>query len=104
MNQLDKNKCKLDGLNKETNRERAEDAIANSKALGCSDVVGPDDIIKGNDKVNIIFVAEIFNTKHGLDDYDGEIEEDTGTREERAFKQWINSLGIDGVFIQRDLY
>ena len=104
LNQLDNNKCKLDGLNAGTDRERAEIAIANSKALGCSDVVGPDDIVKGNEKVNIVFVAEIFNTKHGLGDYDGEIEDDEGTREERAFKQWINSLGIDGVFIQRDLY
>ena len=66
LNQIDNGKCKLDGLNAPNDHDRAEIAIANSKLLGCNDVVGPDDITKGNEKVNIIFVAEIFNTNHGL--------------------------------------
>ena len=103
MNQLDNAKCKLDGLNRyDDDLKRAEIMINNSFALGCADVVGPKDIVKGNEKVNIIFVAELFNTKHGLDDNDLVIDEET--REERAFKQWINSLGIDDVFIESDLY
>ena len=55
--------------------------------------------MKGNEKVNIIFVAELFNTKHGLEDTDVVVEDDEGTREERAFRQWINSLGIEDVFV-----
>jgi len=68
------------------------------------------DIVKGNSKVNSMFVAEIFNTKHGLPDLNAEEKEAVetavndyddieGSREERAFRLWINSLGIEGVFI-----
>jgi hypothetical protein len=100
MNQLDRNRCKLDpGLSERDDLKRAEIMIHNSLNLGCDEVVGPKDIVKGNEKVNIVFVAELFNTKHGLEDTDAVIEEDEGTREERAFRQWINSLGIDGVFV-----
>lgn len=50
---------------------------------------------------------ELFNTKHGLEELNEEeyakcqlIDDDVeGTREERAFRLWINSLGIDGVYI-----
>jgi len=98
MNQLDKNRCKLDGLSERDDLKRAEIMIQNSLNLGCDEVVGPRDIIKGNEKVNIILVAELFNTKHGLEDTDIVID-DEGTREERAFRQWINSLGIEDVFV-----
>jgi|MGYP003333180879 hypothetical protein len=40
--------------------------ILESQKLGVADVIGPRDLVKGNPKVNSIFVAEIFNTKHGL--------------------------------------
>jgi len=87
MNQLDKNRCKLDpGLSERDDLKRAEITIQNSLNLGCDEVVGPKDLVKGNEKVNIVFVAELFNTKHGLEDTDAVIEEDEGTREERAFR------------------
>ena len=35
--------------------------------MGVADVASGADIVKGNAKVNAIFVAEVFNTKHGLD-------------------------------------
>ena len=73
--------------------------IKNSLLLGCDEVVGAKDIVKGNEKVNIVFVAELFNTKHGLDDTDAIIDDDEGSREERAFRQWINSLGIEDIFV-----
>ena len=47
--------------------KRAEICINNSKAMGCGDVVAAEDIVRGNPKVNVLFVAEMFNTKHGLD-------------------------------------
>ena len=40
--------------------------IASSKAMGVGDCLGPGDLVKGNAKVNSVFVAAIFNTKHGL--------------------------------------
>jgi len=51
-----------------------------------------------------LFVAEIFNTCHGLPPLEAPpVEEDEGTQEERMYRLWINSLGIDGVNVN-DLY
>ena len=110
LNQLDKDKCTLVGLDEADDVKRAQISIDNSFALGCDDVIGAKDIVKGNSKVNSMFVAEIFNTKHGLPDLEEEQKEaiDTalndyddieGSREERAFRLWINSLGLEDVFI-----
>lgn len=103
LNQLDGSKCSLDGLTEEDEVKRAQIAIDNSFKIGCEDVVGAADIVKGNEKVNVILVAEMFNTKHGLDatDWDpaGLLDDGEGSREERAFRFWINSLDLDGVFI-----
>ena len=45
----------------------------------------------------------MFNTKHGLDatDWDpaGLLDDGEGSREERAYRFWINSLDIEGVFV-----
>lgn len=68
--------------------------IKNSSAIGVAELVGPKDWIKGNARVNTVYVAEIFNTKHGLEELTKEEEEAfetaglidddiAGTREER---------------------
>jgi len=89
--------------------KRANQMIGESKKIGVAEVCSGKDLVKGNTKVNTLFVAEVFNTRHGLEiteeekeliekfgnDYD-DIE---GSREERAFRLWINSLGIEDVFI-----
>lgn len=77
--------------------------LKNSKAMGVPEVVVADDWIKGNTKVNTIYVAEVFNTKHGLEELAQEdmdklgLDDMEGQREERQFRMWINSLGLDGV-------
>lgn len=80
--------------------------IDNSEAIGVPRVVEPLHITSCNTKVNTLFCSYIFNTKHGLkpldescnfdpaDLVDDDIE---GTVEERQFRLWINSLGIEGV-------
>jgi plastin-1 len=73
--------------------------------------VGARDITAANTKINTLFVAYIFNTKHGLEELTEEeyaaaamLDDDIeGTKEERVFRLWINSLGIEGVYIQ-DLF
>ena len=93
----------LDGIADEDLAVRAEKMIANSQALGVPDLVRPKDITTGNTKINTLFVSYIFNTKHGLEEltaeeYDaaGMIDDDIeGSREERTFRFFINSLGID---------
>ena len=68
-------------------------------------------MIANNHLVNILFLADLFNTKHGLEELTKEgfdvanklahMDDDDfeGSHEERAFRQWINSLGIEDVFI-----
>ena len=81
--------------------------ITNALAMGVPDVVNPKDITTGNVRVNTLFVSYIFNTKHGLEELTQEeyekvglIDDDIeGSREERVFRLWINSLGIEDVYV-----
>lgn len=83
--------------------KRAESLMDNSKAMGVPEVCTPGDWTKGNTKVNTIYVAEVFNTKHGLEPLNQEdlekcgIDDQEGAREERQFRLWINSLELEGV-------
>lgn len=103
LNQLDSGKCPLDGIDNEDLEARAAQVITNALALGVPDLVSANDITKANVKINTLFVAAIFNTKHGLEDLTKEeyeaaamIDDDAeGSREERSFRLWINSLGLD---------
>ena len=55
------------------------------------------DVVKGNDKLNLAFVANLFNNYPGLDpptdstQLEDVIEE---TREEKMYRNWMNSLGV----------
>jgi plastin-1 len=81
--------------------------INNSLALGVPDVVRARDITTGNTKINTLFVSYIFNTKHGLEEltkeeYDAAalLDDDSeGSKEERTFRLWINSLGLEDVYV-----
>jgi plastin-1 len=89
---------------------RASRAIDHSRFLGAQVFIKPKDICDGNKKLNISLVAQLFNTCHGLTmDEDAppvlpdlstlEIDDIGDSREERVFRMWINSLNIDGVYI-----
>merc|ERR1719353_2146316 len=62
-------------------------------------------ITKGNKRLNYAFLAQIFNHNAGLlpdDSFDPAslLEDGEGTREERVFRMWMNSLlGPDGFYI-----
>ena len=111
MSQIDHEKCTTDGIEEEFTQSRAEIICNNATALGCSEVATPCDLVSNNPLVNILFLAELFNTKHGLEELTKEGKEEAnklahmddddfeGSHEERAFRQWINSLGIEDVFI-----
>lgn len=77
--------------------------IDNSEAIGVPRVVQAKHIVSGNVKTNTLFCSYIFNTKHGLPplvdvDLAAFLDDDIeGTLEERQFRLWINSLGIEGV-------
>ncbi|RLN95678.1 hypothetical protein BBJ28_00006491 [Nothophytophthora sp. Chile5] len=87
--------------------ERASHVIQNARRLQVETFIKPRDITSGNPKLNMSFVAQLFNTCPALDVIEEEIKQleeilydDVGdTREERVFRMWINSLGIDDVYI-----
>ena len=42
--------------------------IKNAEKLGVPALVRPADVVSGNVKINTVFVASIFNTKHGMEE------------------------------------
>ena len=84
--------------------------IENARALEVPAFIQPSDITSGNRRLNLAFVAQIFNTNHGLDakaeDLDAaraameaaELEEEgegaDASREATVFTKWLNGLNI----------
>ena len=50
--------------------------------LACREFVSPTDIVKGHDKLNLAFVANLFNKYPALEDVEGVVIEET--REEKS--------------------
>lgn len=99
--------CNLDPLNWSPDK-RAEQVLGNAKAIGCQPFIKPKDILDGNDRLNLAFTAQLFNTCPGLEKLDekeqkelaGIMDDDQGdSREERAFRMWINTLGCKDLYI-----
>ena len=99
--------CNMDPLNWD-NKKRANQVITNAKKIGAKPFLTSDDILAGNDKLNMAFVAQLFNTCPGLAEVTGDeekelaglLDDDEGdSREERAFRMWMNSLGIGDLYV-----
>lgn len=80
--------------------QRAEQVLTNAERLDCRKFLTPTSLVAGNPKLNLAFVANLFNTHPGLDpiteeekleveDFDAE-----GEREARVFTLWLNSLDV----------
>jgi len=64
---------------------RAEVMLQQAQKLGCRSFVTPNDIIKGINKLNLAFVANLFNNHPCLDKPDDfEFENVEETREEKS--------------------
>jgi plastin-1 len=87
-------------LHEKDMEKRAEGVLKNAAKIDCAKFVKPRDIVAGNPKLNLAFVANLFNTLPGLEPLKAEELKNLefpegGSREARAFTLWINSLGID---------
>ncbi|TGZ76162.1 hypothetical protein EX30DRAFT_345135 [Ascodesmis nigricans] len=100
LNQLAPNECSRAPLQTRDLHERAEQVLQNADKLGCRKFLTPKSLVAGNPKLNLAFVAHLFNTHPGLDalteeekveidDFDAE-----GEREARVFTLWLNSLDV----------
>jgi len=87
--------CNRDPLKEGDTTKRAEMVLKNADKLGCRKFLRPKDIVRGNHKLNLAFVANLFNTWPALEPLEEKIEIIEETREEKAFRNWMNSLGVD---------
>lgn len=84
---------------------RQQQVLQNADAIGCRKYLTPTSLVAGNSKLNLAFVANLFNThpclepleeseRPVIEDFDAE-----GEREARVFTLWLNSLDVDpGVY------
>lgn len=100
LNQLAPDLCSRGPLQVQDRLQRAEQVLTNADKLGCRKFLTPTSLVAGNPKLNLAFVANLFNTCPGLDpiteeekleveDFDAE-----GEREARVFTLWLNSLDV----------
>ncbi|KAH7119113.1 plastin-3 [Dendryphion nanum] len=103
LNQLAPDICSRSPLQQHDLLQRAEQVLQNADALDCRKFLTPTSLVAGNPKLNLAFVANLFNTHPGLDpiteeekadieDFDAE-----GEREARVFTLWLNSLDVQPV-------
>uniref|UniRef100_A0A4W3HEZ4 Plastin 1 (I isoform) n=1 Tax=Callorhinchus milii TaxID=7868 RepID=A0A4W3HEZ4_CALMI len=86
----------MSGFNEKDDLKRAEYMLREADKLGSRQFVTPADIVSGNPKLNLAFVANLFNTFPALKpnlDYDLTLLEGE-SREERTFRNWMNSQGV----------
>lgn len=76
-----------------SNEKRAAMMLDDAERMDCREFVTPLDVAKGNQKLNLAFVANLFNTHPALKPR-GEIEIIEETREVKTFRNWMNSLGV----------
>ncbi|XP_050758344.1 plastin-1 isoform X2 [Gymnogyps californianus] len=97
---LDELPIKIDfsGFHDKNDLRRAEYMLQQADKLGCRQFVTPADVVAGNPKLNLAFVANLFNTYPALhkpdnSSYDLNLLEGE-SKEERTFRNWMNSLGV----------
>lgn len=105
LNQLKPEQCSRAPLQERDLIRRAEMILDNAEKINCRKYLTPTALVAGNPKLNLAFVAHLFNTHPGLEplseeeapeieDFDAE-----GEREARMFTLWLNSLNVDpGVY------
>ncbi|KAJ3875777.1 calponin homology domain-containing protein [Lentinula edodes] len=108
LHQLQPASCSLSPLQTPDLRTRAEQVLQNADSIGCRKYLTPSSLVSGNPRLNLAFVANLFNTYPGLEPLDEQEAKDYGVvddfdaegeREARVFTLWLNSLGVEpGVF------
>ncbi|POS83910.1 putative actin-bundling protein Sac6, partial [Erysiphe pulchra] len=98
--QIAPDKCTRSPLHTRDLLQRAEQVLQNADSLNCRKFLTPSSLIAGNPRLNLAFVANLFNNHPALDpiteeeklqveDFDAE-----GEREARVFTLWLNSLDV----------
>jgi plastin-1 len=108
LNSISPKECDKKALAENDMTKRAQHVLRNGSALGVEEIITPNDIVSGNPKLGLAYTAAIFNCNPGLEELTeeesmalaGMMDDDYGdSREERAFRMWMNSLGINGLYM-----
>ncbi|KAB5579785.1 hypothetical protein PHYPO_G00198970 [Pangasianodon hypophthalmus] len=88
----------MSGIHEDDDLKRAELMLKQAARLDCRQFVSPQDVVAGNQKLNIAYVANLFNMYPALkkptdNSFDLTMIEGE-SREDRTFRNWMNSLGI----------
>uniref|UniRef100_A0A1Q3FIS7 Putative ca2+-binding actin-bundling protein n=1 Tax=Culex tarsalis TaxID=7177 RepID=A0A1Q3FIS7_CULTA len=86
----------LEALREPNALNRAEIMLQQAAKLNCRSFVTPSDVVNGVYKLNLAFVANLFNNHPGLDQPDEieGLESIEETREEKTYRNWMNSMGV----------
>lgn len=102
LNVLAPEHCNPATLDMKDPTERAKLVLDHAERMDCKRYLSPKDIVEGSANLNLAFMAQIFHQRSGLTtdskkiSFAEMITDDVQTsREERCFRLWINSLGID---------
>lgn len=91
--------CNLSPLEVTDPLERAKSVLIEAENIGCRKYLSPKDIVEGSSNLNLAFVAHIFKERNGLTNKvsfaEMMFDDEQDSRDERAFRMWINSLGIE---------
>ncbi|XP_054470517.1 plastin-1-like [Anoplopoma fimbria] len=93
-------KIDMSDLNERDLERRAELMLRQAARLDCRQFVTPHDVTSGNSKLNMAFVANLYNMHPGLQKAQmngngietAHIEPESN--EEKTFRNWMNSLGV----------
>ncbi|KAG6481792.1 fimbrin-5-like [Zingiber officinale] len=102
LNALAPEHCDSSTKNIEDPNERAKRVLEQAEKLDLKKFLSPDDIVEGSPNLNLAFVAQIFHHRNGLSTDNNQLpaqitpdgDDIQDTREERAFRLWINNFGI----------
>ncbi|KAF8325818.1 calponin homology domain-containing protein [Cantharellus anzutake] len=102
LNQLKPAECSRAPLQIRDLTQRAIQILDNAEKIGCRKYLTPPALVAGNPRLNLAFVANLFNTHPCLEPVEpeqiAEIVEDfdaEGEREARVFTLWLNSLNVE---------
>ncbi|KAL1209655.1 Fimbrin-3 [Cardamine amara subsp. amara] len=101
LNVLAPEHCDPATLHAKDDLERANMVLEHAERMNCKRYLTAEEIVEGSSYLNLAFVAQIFHERNGLST-DGKFSfaemmtEDIQTcRDERCYRLWINSLGIE---------
>merc|ERR1712241_1585227 len=86
--------------------QRAEKMLEQAEKIDSRQFVTAKDVVRGHEKLNLAFVANMFNNHPALEPPEEDVELIQETREEKMYRNWMNSLGVKPRvnYLYSDLY